>query len=196
MKFQKIFLQALLALGLGAPALADLQLGFGPSLYSGTKFEEENGTGLNAEIGLLFDNAPIDLFLGTKLTYVDGLSEGASEMDVFEGSLAARILVPVSSNWLKLYAEGSIGTANLSVSGQSKYKALIKGKDFSFNTNFDDNDWVFSVGLGVGIQFDFNDWIGLRVGYELHNFGDVQVFGLKSDPGSLNGFVSSLVLKF
>ena len=178
------------------PAQAGLQLGIGPSLYSGTEYDEEAGYGINAEVGLLFDKQPIDLFIGGKVTYVDGLGSGMAELDAFEAALAGRVLFPVATNWLKLYVEGSLGTANLGVAGESKYRTLINGRDVSFNTKFDENEWVFAYGLGVGVQFDFTSWLGVRVGYEFHNFGEVEAFGLKTDPGSLNGVVGSLVIKF
>ena len=181
---------------LSLSAQAGLQLGIGPSLYAGTEYDEEAGYGINAEVGLLFDKQPIDLFIGAKVTYVDGLGSGVGELDAFEGALAGRVLFPVATNWLKLYVEGSLGTANLGVSGESKYRTMINGRDVSFNTKFDENEWVFAYGLGVGVQFDFTSWLGVRVGYEFHNFGEVEAFGLKTDPGSLNGVVGSLVIKF
>ena len=97
---------------------AGLQIGVGPSLYSGTEFDKENGYGVNAEIGILFADTPVDLFLGVKATYVEGLGSGVANLDTFEGALAARVLVPLGTNWLKGYVEGSLGTANLSVSGE------------------------------------------------------------------------------
>ncbi len=177
-------------------ATAGLQFGIGPSLYSGTEYDDEKRGGFNAELGLLLDQQPIDLFIGAKITYVDGLGSGLEELDAFEGALAGRVLFPVATNWLKLYVEGSLGTANLGVAGETKFKTTVKGKDFSVGTKFDENDWVFAYGVGVGVQFDFTSWLGIRVGYEFHNFGEVEAFGLKTDPGSLNGIVGSLVLKF
>ena len=174
---------------------AGLQIGVGPSLYSGTEFDKENGYGVNAEIGILFADTPVDLFLGVKATYVEGLGSGVANLDTFEGALAARVLVPLGTNWLKGYVEGSLGTANLSVSGEGS-SVKIKDRTFSYNNKYNADEWVFAYGLGVGVQFDFTSWLGIRLGYEFHSFGEVEAFGLKVDPGNLNGFVGSIVLKF
>ena len=195
MKFNQILLLAGLLACCSNPAQAGLQIGIGPSLYSGTEFDEENGYGINAEIGFLFADQPVDLFLGVKATYVEGLGSGDANLDTFEGALAARVLVPLGGDWLKGYVEGSLGTANLSVSGQGS-SVKVKDRTFSYNNTYSADEWVFAYGLGVGVQFDFTSWFGVRLGYEFHNFGDVEAFGLKVDPGSLNGFVGSIVLKF
>lgn len=172
------------------------QFGVGPSLYSGTEYSDEAGYGLNGELGFLWDEQPIDLFLGVKGTYVEGLGSGRANLDLFEGVLAGRVLFPMPSNFLKGYVEGSIGAANLSVSGESKYSTKVNGRNVSLNTQFDENDWVLAYGLGVGVQLDLTSWLGLRAGYEFHSFGETEAFGLKKDPGNLNGFVGSVVLKF
>jgi opacity protein-like surface antigen len=193
----KFVSSAILLLSILCPsAQAGLQLGVGPSLYSGTQFDDEAGYGVNAEIGQLWDGQPVHFFLGAKGTYVDGLGTGALDMDVFEGALAGRVLFPLGGNWLKGYAEASIGAANLSITGETKAKTTINGRTVSFNSKFDEKDWVVAYGFGLGVQFDFTTWIGLRVGYEFHSLGDVEAFGLEADPGKLNGIVTSIVLKF
>lgn len=195
MNLNKILLCAGLLPLCTAASQAGLQIGIGPSLYSGTEFDEDNGYGINAEIGILFADQPIDLFLGVKVTYVEGLGSGAANLDTFEGALAARLLVPLGTNWLKGYVEGSLGTANLSVSNEGS-SVKVKDRTFSYNNSYNADEWVFAYGLGVGVQFDFTSWFGVRLGYEFHNFGDVEAFGLKVDPGNLNGFVGSIILKF
>ena len=195
MKPNHLLLSAGIVLLSAWPAQAGLQLGIGPSLYSGTEFDKESGYGVNAEIGALFDKTPVDLFLGVKATYVEGLGSGLANLDTFEGALAARVLFPLGGEWLKGYVEGSLGAANLSVSGESG-STKVNGRTFSFNNKYDSNQWVFAYGVGLGLQFDFSSWFGIRIGYEFHNFGDVEAFGLKVDPGNLNGVVGSIVLKF
>lgn len=175
---------------------AGLQLGLGPGLYSGTDYSDEVGYGLSGELGILWNDQPIDLFLGVKGTYVEGLDSGQANLDLFEGVLVGRVLFPLPTNFLKGYVEGSLGTANLSVSGESGYSTNVNGRNVSLNTRFDEADWVLVYGLGIGLQMDFTSWLGLRVGYEFHSFGEMEAFGLKMDPGNLNGFVGSLVLKF
>ncbi len=192
----KLFPTLVLLTSLTSAAQAALQLGVGPSLYSGTEFDTEAGYGLNAEIGYLSTGLPVHFFFGAKGTYVDGLGTGSLNMDMFEGALAGRILVPLGSNWLKAYAEASVGMANLSISGETDVKTNIRGRSVSFNSKFDEKDWVLAYGFGVGVQFDFTSWIGLRIGYEFHSLGEVEAFGLKEDPGKLNGVVTSIVLKF
>lgn len=195
MKIKQILISVGLLVLTSGFSLAGLQIGIGPSLYSGTEFDQENGYGLNAEIGILFADQPVDLFLGVKATYVEGLGSGDANLDTFEGALAARVLVPLGSDWLKGYVEGSLGTANLSVSGEGS-SVKVKDRTFSYNNKYSANEWVFAYGVGVGVQFDFTSWFGVRLGYEFHNFGEVEAFGLKVDPGNLNGFVGSIVLKF
>ncbi len=196
MKAKFIFTSSLLLSTLAPAAHAGLQLGVGPSLYSGTQFDDEAGYGVNAEIGQLWDGQPVQFFLGAKGTYIDGLGTGTLDMDVFEGALAGRVLFPMGGNWLKGYAEASIGAANLSITGETKAKTTINGRTVSFNSKFDEKDWVVAYGFGLGVQFDLTTWIGLRVGYEFHSLGDVEAFGLEADPGKLNGIVTSIVLKF
>jgi opacity protein-like surface antigen len=192
----KIIASTLFSLSFLATATqAGLQVGLGPSLYTGTQFDEEAGYGVNAELGQLWDAQPVHFFLGAKGTYIDGLGTGALDMDVFEGALAGRVLFPMG-NWLKAYAEASVGAANLSISGETSAKTTINGRTVSFNSKFDEKDWVVAYGFGLGVQFDFATWIGLRVGYEFHSLGDVEAFGLEADPGKLNGIVTSIVLKF
>jgi opacity protein-like surface antigen len=184
-------------------AVADFQLGLGGGVFAGTEYDEDIGYGLEAEVGFLAQDLPVNLFFGVRASYVDGLSSGAStfledstDLDLFEGVAVARLLVPLGTDVIKLYGEGSIGTANLKVSGKTKVNGEIGGQDFSINSRFDSNDWVLAWGLGAGVQFDFTRNIGLRVGYNFHSFGDSDVFGLKLDTGSVNGVTSSLIFKF
>ncbi|MDB6069597.1 MAG: hypothetical protein JWL81_768, partial [Verrucomicrobiales bacterium] len=137
-------------------------------------------------------------------SYVDGLessgsilnSKDNSDLDLFEGALVARLLVPLGTDIVKLYGEGSVGSANLKVSGNAKVKGSIGGQDFSVNSRFDEEDWVLAWGVGAGLQFDFTSRFGLRVGYNFHSFGDSEVFGLKLDPGAMHGVTSALIFKF
>ncbi len=187
-----------------ATAMADFQFGVGGGVFSGTEYDEDIGYGLEAEAGYLAQDQPVNLFLGLRGSYVDGLSSGgsgallndSSDLDLFEGGLVARLLVPLGTDMIKLYGEGSIGSANLKVSGNAKVKGNIGGQDFSINSQFDENDWVLAWGLGAGIQFDFTRNIGLRVGYNFHSFGESEVFGLKLDPGAMHGVTSALIFKF
>ena len=184
-------------------AMADFQLGLGGGVFAGTEYDEDIGYGLEAEAGFLAQDQPVNLFLGVRGSYVDGLSSGgssfiddSSDLDLFEGVAVARLLVPLGTEFVKIYGEGSVGAANLKVSGKAKAKGNVGGQDFSINSHFDENDWVLAWGLGAGLQFDFTRNVGLRVGYNFHSFGDSEVFGLKVDPGSMNGFTSALILKF
>lgn len=185
-------------------ASADLQIGLGAGAFTGTEYDEEIGYGLEGEVGYLSQDAPVNLFIGVRASYVDGLvssgsilnSRDDSDLDLFEGALVARLLVPLGTDVVKLYGEGSIGSANLKVSGDAKVKGSIGGQDFSVNSRFDEEDWVLAWGLGAGIQFDFTRNIGLRLGYNFHSFGDSEVFGLKLDPGAMHGVTSSLIFKF
>lgn len=186
------------------PASAELQVGLGAGAYSGSEYDESIGYSLAGEIGYLNTTAPVNLFLGVRGTYIDGLqsdgsilnSTDASDLDLFEGSLVARLLLPLGTDMMKIYGEGSVGSANLGISGDYKAKGSIGGQDFSINSRFDENDWALAWGIGAGIQFDFTRNFGLRVGYNFHSFGDSEVFGLKLDPGSIQGFTSSLIFKF
>ena len=185
-------------------ASADLQIGLGAGAFTGTEYDEEIGYGLEGEVGYLSQDAPVNLFIGVRASYVDGLvssgsilnSRDDSDLDLFEGALVARLLVPLGTDVVKLYGEGSIGSANLKVSGDAKVKGSIGGQDFSVNSRFDEEDWVLAWGLGAGIQFDFTRNIGLRLGYNFHSFGDSEVFGLKLDPGAMHGVTSALIFKF
>ena len=185
------------------PAKADFQLGLGGGAFAGTEYDEDIGYGLEAEAGFLAQDQPVNLFIGVRASYVDGLSssgasflEDSSDLDLFEGVAVARLLIPLGTDIVKIYGEGSVGTANLKVSGNAKAKGNIGGQDFSINSQFDENDWVLAWGLGAGLQFDFTRNIGLRVGYNFHSFGDSEVFGLKLDTGAMNGFTSAVILKF
>ena len=186
-----------------ATAMADFQLGLGGGAFAGTEYDEDIGYGLEAEAGFLAQDQPVNLFLGVRASYVDGLSsqgasflEDSSDLDLFEGVAVARLLVPLGTDIVKLYGEGSVGTANLKVSGKAKAKGNIGGQDFSINSRFDENDWVLAWGLGAGLQFDFTRNVGLRVGYNFHSFGDSEVFGLKLETGAMNGITSAVILKF
>ncbi len=187
-----------------ATAMADFQLGLGGGVFGGTEYDEDIGYGLEAEAGFLAQETPVNLFFGVRASYVDGLSsagsssllQDSSDLDLFEGVAVARVLFPLGTDIIKIYGEGSVGTANLTVSGKAKAKGSIGGQDFSINSQFDENDWVLAWGLGAGVQFDFTRNFGLRVGYNFHSFGDSEVFGLKLDSGSMNGFTSAVVVKF
>ena len=196
-------LPALISILQTTPVLADFQLGLGGGVFSGTEYDEDIGYGLEAEAGYLAQDQPVNLFFGVRASYVDGLSSGgstfledSSDLDLFEGVAVARLLVPLGTDIVKLYGEGSVGTANLQVSGKAKVKGNIGGQDFSINSRFDENDWVLAWGLGAGLQFDFTRNVGLRVGYNFHSFGDSEVFGLKLDSGAMNGFTSAVIFKF
>jgi opacity protein-like surface antigen len=187
-----------------AAATADLQVGAGAGVFTGTEYDEEIGYGLEGEFGYLSQGQPINLFIGVRASYVDGLassgsvlnSKDSSDLDLFEGTLVGRVLIPLGADAIKIYWEGSVGSANLNVSGDAKIKGSVRGQDFSINSQFDESDWVLALGLGAGFQFDFTHNIGLRVGYNFHSFGDSEVFGLNLDPGSMNGITSSLIFKF
>lgn len=186
------------------PAKAELQIGVGGGAFTGSEYDENIGYGLEGEVGYLNTNAPVNLFFGVRGSYIDGLessgsilnSNDNSDLDLFEGALVARLLVPLGTDIVKLYGEGSVGSANLKVSGNAKVKGSIGGQDFSVNSRFDEEDWVLAWGVGAGLQFDFTSRFGLRVGYNFHSFGDSEVFGLKLDPGSMHGVTSALIFKF
>ena len=192
-----------MALSLGK-ATADLQVGAGGGVFSGSEYDQKTGYGLEGEFGFLAQDRPVNLFLGVRASYIDGLessgsilnSNDNSDLDLFEGTAVARLLIPLGTEYVKLYGEGSVGSANLQVSGNAKVKGSIGGQDFSVNSHFDEEDWVLAWGLGAGLQFDFTQNIGLRVGYNFHRFGDSEVFGLKLDPGSIQGVTSALIFKF
>lgn len=185
-------------------ARADLQLGVGAGAFQGDEYDEEIGYALQAEAGYLSQDAPVNLFFGVRASYVDGLqsdgsilnSKDSSDLDLFDGTVVARLLVPLGTDVIKLYGEGSAGTANLRVSGDAKVRGSVGGQDFSVNRRFEEEDWVFSWGLGAGLQFDFTRNFGLRLGYNFQSFGESEVFGLKLDPGAIQGVTSSLVFKF
>ncbi len=185
-------------------ASADLQIGVGGGTFSSTSYDEQIGYGLEAEVGFLAQSQPVNLFFGVRANYIDGLqsagslrdSNDSSDLGLFEGTAVARLLFPLGTDLVKVYGEGSVGSANLKVSGDARVKGSIGGQDFSINSRFDESDWVLALGLGAGLQFDFTPAVGLRVGYNFHSFGDSEVFGLKLDPGSMHGFTSALVLKF
>jgi opacity protein-like surface antigen len=187
-----------------ATATAELQIGIGGGAYTGSEYDESIGYGLAAEVGYLNTNAPVNLFFGVRGTYVDGLesqgsilnSKDSSDLDLFDGSVVARLLIPLGTDIVKIYGEGSVGAGNLNVSGKAKVKGSIGGQDFSVNSRFDEEDWVLAWGLGAGVQFDFTSTFGLRVGYNFHSYGDSEVFGLKVDPGTMHGLTSSLIFKF
>lgn len=189
-------------------ARADLQFGLGAGAYQGSDFDESVGYGFEGELGFLANEAPVNLFLGARAVYVDGLEaqesvsygnlygEAGADMDMFEGALVARLLVPLGVDLVKIYGEGSIGAGNLRVSGNAKARGSVGGQEFSVNSHFDEDDWVLAWGLGAGLQFDFTSHFGLRVGYNFHSFGDTEVFGLNADPGSVHGGTASLIFKF
>ncbi len=187
-----------------ATATAELQFGAGAGVFTGTEYDEEIGYGLEGEFGYLSQGQPINLFIGVRASYVDGLassgsvlnSKDSSDLDLFEGTLVGRVLIPLGADAIKIYWEGSVGSANLNVSGDAKIKGSVRGQDFSINSQFDESDWVLALGLGAGFQFDFTQNIGLRVGYNFVSFGDSEIFGLNLDPGSMNGITSSLIFKF
>lgn len=197
------FLALFSALTLGS-AHGAFQFGAGGGVYTGSEYDESAGYSLQGEFGYLANGAPINLFLGVRGTYIDGLeSEGSilnskdsSDLDLFEGTFVARLLVPLGTDIIKLYGEGSLGAGNLNVSGEAKVKGSIGGQDFSVNSRFDEEDWVLAWGLGAGVQFDFTPTFGLRIGYNFHSYGDAEVFGLKVDPGSIHGLTSSVIFKF
>jgi opacity protein-like surface antigen len=117
-------------------------------------------------------------------------------LDLFESVLAVRVLFPLGTEAIKLYAEGSAGVANLSVSGETSARAEIGGREFSFNRRLDADAWVFAWGLAAGVQFDFTGNFGLRAGYEFHGLGDADMFDLKSSTGNMHGVSAALLLKF
>lgn len=186
------------------PAQGDIQFGAGGGVYGGSEYDESIGYGVHGELGYLNNAAPVNLFFGVRGTYIDGLeskgsilnSKDSSDLDLFEGAVVARLLVPLGTEVIKLYGEGSLGAGNLNVSGEAKVKGSIGGQDFSVNSRFDEEDWVLAWGLGAGVQFDFTPTFGLRVGYNFHSYGDAEVFGLKVDPGSMHGLTSSVIFKF
>ena len=208
---QKLTLMALVmvgVVGMVGRVEGGLQFGLGAGAFKGTEFDEEVKLGLVGEFGVLFDDAPIDLFLGPKFTYVNALSfdrtgsagfatAGASaDLDLFESVLAVRVLFPLGTESIKLYAEGTAGVANLSVSGETSARAEIGGREFSFNRRLDADAWVFAWGLAAGVQFDFTGNFGLRAGYEFHGLGDADMFDLKSSTGNMHGVSAALLLKF
>ena len=199
---------ACLLLFTAGEARSGVQFGLGAGAYNGTEFDEEAKLGLTAELGLLFDAAPIDLFIGPKVTYVNALSfeqsgsagfasAGASaDLDLFESVLAARVLFPLATDVIKLYIEGDVGAANISVSGEAAARARVGGREFSFNRRFDADQWVFAWGVGAGVQLDFTQNFGLRAGYEFHGLGDADLFDLRTSTGNMHGLSASLLLKF
>ncbi|MES2706553.1 MAG: outer membrane beta-barrel protein [Verrucomicrobiota bacterium] len=185
-------------------ASADFQLGLGAGGFMGTEYDENAAFGLEAEMGYLSQDQPINLFVGLRAGYIDGLESkydnafyrDHSDMDLFEGAFVTRLLFPLGFDKLKIYGEGSLGSANVSVSGNAKARARVGGREFSVRSHFDESDWVLAWGLGAGLQFDFTRNFGVRVGYNFHGFGDIQVSDADRDPGSVNGLTSSLIFKF
>lgn len=196
-------LTLLSALAMGT-ASADWQIGLGGGAFRGTEYDEKIGYGLEGEVGFLAQSQPVNLFFGVRASYVDGLESGgslfnardSSDLGLFEGAAVARLLFPLGTELVKVYGEGSVGSANLKVSGDARVKGSIGGQDFAIRSRFDESDWALALGLGAGLQFDFTQSLGLRVGYNFHSFGDSEVFGLKLDPGAMHGFTSAVVLKF
>lgn len=185
-------------------ARADFQLGLGAGVFTGTEYDESVGYGLEGELGYLSQNQPVNLFVGLRGGYVDGLeskyssifTNDESDLDLFVGEFVTRVLFPIGTDKLKIYGEGSLGSANLSVSGDSRARGSVGGQDFSVNSHFDSEDWVLAWGLGAGVQFDFTRGFGLRIGYNFHSFGDIKVFDMEKDPGTMHGLTSSLIFKF
>jgi opacity protein-like surface antigen len=192
----------------GAAALttasADLQIGLGTGAYVGNEYDEHAGWGFEGEIGYLNQDQPINLFVGARALYIDGLeakyanvfSSDQSDLDLFEGAFVTRLIFPTGLLGLKFYGEGSIGTGNLTVSGKTKAHASVGNQDFSVRSHFDDDDWVLAWGLGAGLQYDFGRNFGIRLGYNFHGFGDVRVDNVDRDPGVVHGLTSSLIFKF
>lgn len=195
---------SLFSIAVLSTASADFQFGLGAGGFTGTEYDESTGYGLEAEMGFLSQSQPINLFVGLRASYIDGLeaqhsnifSKDASDLDLFEGVFVARVLFPLGTEKLKLYGEGSLGSANLSVSGDAKARGRVNGQDFSINSHFDGDDWVLAWGLGGGVQFDFTRNFGIRVGYNFHSFGDLKISELDRDTGSVQGLTSALVFKF
>ena len=185
-------------------ASADLQIGLGGGAFRGSEYDEQIGYGLEGEVGFLAQSQPVNLFFGVRASYVDGLesagslysAKDSSELGLFEGAAVARLLFPLGTEMVKIYGEGSVGSANLKVSGDARVKGSIGGQDYSINSRFDESDWALALGLGAGLQFDFTPMVGWRLGYNFHSFGDSEVFGLKLDSGAMHGFTSAVVLKF
>ena len=104
-----------------ATATADLQVGAGAGVFTGSEYDETIGYGLEGEFGYLTQGQPINLFIGVRASYVDGLesagsvlnSKDSSDLDLFEGTVVGRLLIPLGTDLIKIYGEGSLGSANL-----------------------------------------------------------------------------------
>lgn len=208
MNSRVFFVSGMASLALALPAAADLQFGVGAGAYEGREFDEETGYGVHAELGFLSSERPIQLFLGARANYIDGLEfagttdfgpvsgSAHADLDLFEATGVIRLLVPLGTEVVKLYGEGALGVANLRVSGDADAKIRIGGREIRFNRDFDEDEWTVAWGLGAGLQFDFTKNFGLRVGYEYHSYGDLDIDGLSADSGAMHGAAATFVFKF
>jgi opacity protein-like surface antigen len=170
-------------LNLGA---SRIQLGLGVNMARNENFGEEAGFGMSAELGWLYDHNPIDMVWGIRGAYIADVGDNDSDTDILDVSLFGRVLFPLGADAIKLYGEGRVGLGNLSVAGGSKFS----------DVDVDSAAWTFGWGLGFGVQLDFTRTVGLRVGYELHSYGDLETLGFKKAPGFVHGGSASLVFKF
>ncbi len=180
----------------GIGGASRLQLGIGPMMANNKEFGDEAGFGLGAEVGLLYDHNPIDMFWGIRGAYIDGVGDSYIDLDILDVSLVGRVLFPLGADAIKLYGEGRLGIGNMAVSGEAEAKGTIGGRRFSFQNDVDEANWTFGWGIGIGVQLDFTRRMGLRIGYDLQSYGDVEAFGFDVKPGFIHGGSAMLVFKF
>jgi opacity protein-like surface antigen len=200
MKTLLLFLASTSALlAQGPPPIAGnsrLQMGAGVLMAKNEDLGAEAGFGIAGELGLLYDHNPIDMVWGVRAAYIADVGDNNLDTDILDFSLFGRVLFPIGSDAIKFYGEGRLGLGNLQVSGSERAGTTVGGRRFSIRNNIDSQDWTFGWGLGFGVQLDFTNYVGLRVGYELQSYGDLEALGFRMDPGFVHGGTASLVFKF
>lgn len=173
--------------GLTTSAQAGPQVGLGPAVFFGS---DDTTLGLDVEAGFSSRTQQVGAFFGANLMYA-GL-----DRDVFAGGINTsadvdylvlqgifRLLIPVTSDGsLNIYGEGGLGATQ------------VKAQLDRFSRSAD--DWVFTWSLGAGIDYAFNDIVGLRAGYHYIGLDSVAALGSRVSESSLSAIKVGLILRF
>lgn len=186
-RLSRFAVAGLALIGFTSSSLAGPQIGLGPALVFS---EDDTSLGFDAEAGFGSRGNVVDSFFGANLFYAgldkeifdDGFSTSADvDYMVLHGVL--RLMVPLTSDKsLSLYGEGGLGGTYIDTQLDRASSNVA--------------EWAFSYSLGAGIDYSFNEIIGIRAGYHYIGFEEVRGFDSAISESGLGALKIGFTLNF
>ena len=189
MKTPKLFVAvACLALaGFATSVYAGPQVGIGPAIIFG---DDDTSLGIDLEAGFSSRTQDVQAFFGANVLYAgldkDLFANGfntSADVDYWVLQGIFRLLIPVTADGsLKVYGEGGLGGTYVNAQ-LDRVSSKVQ-------------DWVFTYSLGAGLDYSFNEIVGLRAGYHFIGMDQVRGFNTDVSESHLSVIKVGLIMRF